>query len=65
MMILSEHIVSCDDLVYIKEDDCILNHKHTFVSISSLEDNNDNDGNYLVFDTKRKHLSEVVWHKLV
>ena len=37
MMILSGHIVEYNDLQYWSDDECILNGRHTFVSVQSVD----------------------------
>ena len=52
MMILSKHIVEYDDLKYRNDDRCLLCNRHIYVSVTSLDDDDDMDGNYLVYEIK-------------
>ena len=53
MMILSNHIVECEDLKYRNGDECLLCKINKFISMAVLDNDDNMDGNYLVYYMKR------------
>ena len=53
MIILSNHIFEFEDLKYRNDEECLLCKRHTCISMGALDDDDDIDGDYLVYDMKR------------
>ena len=53
MMVLSKHIINYNDLKYRNNDECLLCNLCRFILVAALYDDDDLDGSYLVYDTKK------------
>ena len=54
LMILSNHIVEFENLKYRNNDECLLYKRKKFISLAALGDDDDMDGNYFVYDMKKR-----------
>ena len=52
-MIMSGHIVQQEDLPHRTEIESTLSQRSKFLKVQDLDNNNDLDGNYIVYTTKR------------